>query len=329
LESTINHDWEESRVQGLTPTKIEAIRASELVELERVSLSKIDNKGILSGVILCPDTQQEMSCSLLIAGRDNFCPLGQNAPPAYYLALLLKYVKFCSLGKQKKVIKKITSEAPEWIKNRPIFSLKFDPTSNTLEADKYSQELIKFEMDCLQNFQIYWSLQDFAEKVEQKLHISKALIASHVLSIYPDSSWFILQSAMEAMVRRFLSADSEKLLISEFPSKPNVFGFYKVKFQRGDIRPYQIHLSGNNGLNGSCSCPDYQHNTLRWCKHLAAVMLHWHRGPRIAKKFLRAENQICPHLRWIPPVNVQGTTDPLQGLQIVGLAPCGLNYLTN
>lgn len=292
----------------LIPSEDLISKAIHLIKMERVTVSQVCENGVVFGSVLCPETFKEVNASVLIKSNNEFyIENGSNVLELFSLAIVLKLVKINSSKKSKKIYKKLTSNAPDWIKDRPTFSLDFTAAGKDFED-------IVFEN--LQKLETFWAMQDMATNLEKKNNILAEVLARHVFSLYGTASFSIMRAGMEATVNRFHSAIKEDLIVSKKPAKGKALGLYKVKRKKGEVRPYKILLSGNKGLEGSCSCEDYQHNTLRWCKHLAAVYLYWHRGPNVRRRFLREIAKTSSYLRWYPPVKVKGTPSPLEGLEM-------------
>jgi hypothetical protein len=76
---------------------------------------------------------------------------------------------------------------------------------------------------------------------------------------------------METLISRIKSSQTEEMKIGKRPTRGEVQGNYKVRRKRDGILSYDVLLVSNNGLSISCSCKDYQKNTLHFCKHSAAI----------------------------------------------------------
>jgi superfamily II DNA or RNA helicase len=118
------------------------------------------------------------------------------------------------------------------------------------------------------------------------------------------------------MLRRVESVKGEGLRVERAPPGGRVFGTYRVKRKGSAPRPYGVLLSGNHGIEASCSCPDYGRSTLRFCKHIAAVLVHWSRQGKLKRQFLHAYGIRRPHLAWRPPLALTAPADPLLGLEL-------------
>lgn len=317
-------DLNDEQFPPLLPTKQVAQESYQLVEMERVSLFLVDEKAILSGVILCPDTQEEFHCSLQLTQNQGFYPVERNLPASFHLALLLKFVQFKSCNKQKRIFNKIIAAAPEWIKRQHPFVLDFSAMGKSKASTGKTEKPENCFFTHFENLTSYHSfliLQEMAFNLEHKGKLTNGgmVLALHILKIYGGTPWPVVRSAMEALINRFQRVKEEELVVFKGP-KRDIFGFYKVKNKTNRFaKPYQIHLRGNQGIEGSCSCKDYQKNTLRCCKHLAAVYFHWNKDLKTSRKFQRKVPLVVPTLLWIPPINLKDSINPMAGINCLNL----------
>ena len=156
-------------------------------------------------------------------------------------------------------------------------------------------------------------------------------LARHVFAIYGQASWGVKRVAMETLLKRLASVEKESLVIVTRPGK-SILGPYRVGVSRKKARPYDVVMEGYRpdfGFDGSCSCPDYRKNTLRFCKHLATAFSYWLSKKNRRVQFERALNRTkegtgsansTPRLSWVPPTGLFQVEDPLQGLCLVSPA---------
>ncbi|MEZ4741586.1 MAG: DEAD/DEAH box helicase [Bdellovibrionota bacterium] len=289
-------------------TKKDVELARELLDNDQVGIEEIFSTGVIKGFVYFSKSNKEVPCTLYAKDVSTFIPFEENLPHSFHLAILLKVIKLLSARKKTKSQKRILANLPIYLSHPEKLKLKF-------HGDEEDGQ-VNFVFDDIRDLVTLFTLESYGEKIEEKYGISTNLLASHLLAIYPNAPKNILVEGMQALVRRFVSAEKENIQVDEVPINHKFFGYYRVLNEYKEQKPYDIFLSGNKGLEGSCSCPDYQNSTLRWCKHLSAVYMDWHRGPRVAKKFSEEADLNLPLLGWLPPVSLSGYVDPLLGLWV-------------
>ena len=106
------------------------------------------------------------------------------------------------------------------------------------------------------------------------------LLAAQALEVTRGADWPVRRAAMEALLRRAKSAESEELSAVGVPARGRPFGSYTVaraalhSRRRKDQRPYAVQLESLVPFAGSCDCPDFLRGSLALCKHLIAVVHH-------------------------------------------------------
>jgi hypothetical protein len=107
------------------------------------------------------------------------------------------------------------------------------------------------------------------------------VVANHVLRVHPDTDWPVRRAAMEALIRRWSSAQRDGLRVARRPNGTTPLGLYETRRPRGRARPYRTWLETAEPLEGSCDCPDFARSSLGLCKHLLTVLDEIGRKPRL------------------------------------------------
>jgi hypothetical protein len=152
------------------------------------------------------------------------------------------------------------------------------------------------------------------------------LVAAHVLAVTPEADWQVQRAALEAILRRILIVDQEKLKVVERPPKGGVLGSYAIR-AAGGRRPYRTVLLDVVPLQGSCDCADFVRNSLGLCKHILAVMSDAvTRQARRKKPLPQTLPAGWPALRlaWGPVRPLNGPGDWLVRVQAIPHAPAAL-----
>jgi len=150
------------------------------------------------------------------------------------------------------------------------------------------------------------------------------LLAAQALEVTRDADWPVRRAAMEALLRRAKSAESEELSAVGVPARGRPFGSYTVarpaahSQRRKDQRPYAVQLDSLVPFAGSCDCPDFLRGSLGLCKHLIAVVHHVHQKQPLLVAALSAPPFVPEQearLSWDAVRPLLGTGDRLLGLR--------------
>ncbi len=151
--------------------------------------------------------------------------------------------------------------------------------------------------------------------------IEPSLIARHVLRVAEGGDWPLRRGALEALLRRFQSIESEELVIAARPTGRQIFGLYQTrrKGRRNGARPYSTLLRRIDPLSGSCDCPDYQKSSLGLCKHLLCVLDDLFRRPQKRIQAVKQQEKFDPpvvQLWWDPVRDLTGPGDWLDQIHL-------------
>jgi superfamily II DNA or RNA helicase len=151
------------------------------------------------------------------------------------------------------------------------------------------------------------------------------VVANHVLRLHPDTEWPVRRAAMEALIRRWSSAQRDGLRVARRPNGTTPLGLYETRRPRGRARPYRTWLETAEPLEGSCDCPDFARSSLGLCKHLLTVLDEIGRKPRLWERALRSRASArtrMPRLLWDPVRPLRGPGDWLARVR-VSVPPAG------
>ena len=98
--------------------------------------------------------------------------------------------------------------------------------------------------------------------------IPPALLAAHVLAVTPDGDVPLRRAALDALMRRFASAEEQNPGWRCTPRLGKRVRAGRVELQTELGQVYELHLQSFARLRGSCSCADFAHGALGLCKHL-------------------------------------------------------------
>jgi hypothetical protein len=129
----------------------------------------------------------------------------------------------------------------------------------------------------------------------------------HVLAVTHEGGWPVQRDALDAVLRRCASAQTDEIQIVGRP-KGRLLGLYGTRRRGSRARPYRTLLRRIDPLDGSCECADFLRNSLGLCKHLVAVLEH------VIAKDRRGDvgRELAPHaapLRWDPIRPLTGAGD--------------------
>ncbi|MGK5085036.1 DEAD/DEAH box helicase [Bdellovibrionota bacterium FG-1] len=281
-----------------TPTE----RDQALSELEagRVRLLRITDEGVLHSQVTDARSGRayEETITLLASGgflvQQSLTPPGDSSLRIRVLASLLALGQLLSKKRRSAAEKRLLQEAPKWL-----------------------VQGFKFSLTLLSDLQAYWFLREMVNL--PKLHLERDVLVKHLFSRYSHCDWKIQIAAMEAILRRMTSAQNEAIKLTPPPGN-QVLGFYRAKNYR--ILVAQSAPS-TGGIDASCDCPDFLKNTLKLCKHICAVVLHWDKSNAAWTRFLEAKPPTTlKRIKWVPPIEMEPYCDPIAGIQ--GLCPARL-----
>ncbi|MDH4468571.1 MAG: DEAD/DEAH box helicase [Bacteriovoracaceae bacterium] len=269
--------------------------ALKYLEQDLVVLKTVDNDGMVRGLVngLASEIHFQADGTLLI-NKDTSAISPNKAAP---LALSLFLIKILSEKKQSASIKKIISQAPKWL------------SSNYRLADEVVEDS--------KNLQAYWVLLNMAKFPKNKLPADK--LVDHVFKIYQNDSWQIQHAAMESLIKRIKSSMDENLSIASRPPQGKIAGSYEIRRKGVGVLEYEILLGANSTVmpfDASCSCKDFQKNTLHFCKHTATVWLYWNENEKKKKQLAREHSQGANRLHWLAETGMKKIFFPLDGLML-------------
>jgi hypothetical protein len=96
-------------------------------------------------------------------------------------------------------------------------------------------------------------------------------IVRQILRVTEGGDWPVQRDALDALLRRCASAQTEDIQIVGRP-RGTLLGLYATRRRDLRGRPYRTILRRIEPIDGSCDCPDFLRNSLGLCKHLIAVL---------------------------------------------------------
>jgi hypothetical protein len=147
------------------------------------------------------------------------------------------------------------------------------------------------------------------------------LIARHVLSVTRGADWPVQRDGLEALLRRFAFARTDRLEIVARPPKGRRLGLYATRRPGSPVRPYRTLLRGIEPTEGSCDCADFLRSSLGLCKHLLTVLddVASRRGGLDGARGEPGQNSSA--LRWDPVRPLTGPGDWLARVRWVDGTP--------
>ena len=294
--------------------------ALHAIEQEQVEISSVDGTGIICGWVEHHGNRIPCQVGFTMDGELAAEENPDGSSFAHELALALSLMRQLHLkGKNSSGSKKVNLKAlPVWLNNRYRLSVSVQSWASDLNFQEVPPAL-----KSLQDLQAYWELLRMAHSA--KASLPSELIVKHLMGIYGQERWILQRHAMEALLRRITSAVKEELLISQKPKGRQVLGEYTIKRKGDQAKPYRVLLNDNQGIQGSCSCKDFQKSTLGLCKHLATVLIHWHSSEKELKEWQKNHSREAQHhIGWDIETGLDTIVSPLQNIQIL---PQGDNKL--
>lgn len=169
------------------------------------------------------------------------------------------------------------------------------------------------------------------ERAQKKFgKIPAQILVDQVLAVTQGADFPVRRAALEALERRMENAEREGLHVVDGPDG-SPWGQYQIAKmaekipgrRRREQRPYLTELYGLNPLSASCSCPDFLKGSLGLCKHILAVLEHWHSSPKRVAQLSRSNvtSRVAEaRLVWNPIWPLVGPVDRLLGLEMQGSA---------
>jgi hypothetical protein len=121
-------------------------------------------------------------------------------------------------------------------------------------------------------------------------------IERHILSVTHGGDWPVQRDALDAVLRRCASAQTDVIQIVRRP-RGRLLGLYATRRRGSRTRPYRMLLRRIEPLDGSCECADFLRNSLGLCKHLFAVLERVISRPRHGDFERELRLELAP-LRW-------------------------------
>lgn len=181
----------------------------------------------------------------------------------------------------------------------------------TMAAANRESEAPEGNLEHREAYEVLWAMAD-----QRFGAIDAGVIARHALHVARGADWPVVRGALEAMVRRWRSAQQNELRVARRPK--GGIGTYVTRRRRSATRPYRTELAGIDPLSASCDCPDFLRNALGLCKHVLVALDDLHR--RRPQTGAAATGQgLRPVLRWQPIRPMTGADDWLE--RIVWQAP--------
>ena len=143
-------------------------------------------------------------------------------------------------------------------------------------------------------------------------------IVRHVLSVTDGGDWPVQRDALDATLRRCVSAQTDEIQIVKRP-RGRLIGLYATRCRGSRARPYRTLLRRIEPIDGSCECPDFLRNSLGLCKHVIAVL-----EEALSKQYrIDVEREAAPAtpLRWDPVRPLTGLGDWLARVRLVDGRP--------
>src|SRR6266550_2688656 len=143
-------------------------------------------------------------------------------------------------------------------------------------------------------------------------------IVRHVLSVTDGGDWPVQRDALDAVLRRCASAETDEIQILQRP-RGKLLGLYATRRRGSRARPYRTLLRRIEPIDGSCECPDFLRNSLGLCKHLFAVL----EAAVSKRRRTNVEHEAAPAtpLRWDPVRPLTGLGDWLARIRWVDGTP--------
>jgi superfamily II DNA or RNA helicase len=144
-------------------------------------------------------------------------------------------------------------------------------------------------------------------------------IVRHVLSVSRGGDWPVHRDALEAVLRRCVSARADEIRIVGRP-RGRVLGLYATRRRGSHARPYRTLLRRIDPVDGSCDCADFLRSSLGLCKHLVAVLEDLSSKGR--RRHSQGESTLpMSPVRWDPIRPLTGVGDWLARVQWVDGVP--------
>ena len=148
------------------------------------------------------------------------------------------------------------------------------------------------------------------------LPIPPELVVGHVIGLAGPWDWPVRRAALEAILRRLASVRAQEIRSSTRLWR-GPWGRYRLA--RADVDEalaYDVRLWSLSPLRGACDCADFTRGELGICKHVAAIVTHLARRPRLFARCAATPPASLPRLVWDPTVSKAGPTDVLTALQL-------------
>ena len=280
-----------------------------LIESGVVQIQSLQADGCIQGWILAGPNRQACQARFLPNGHLALPLLQGEDKLAASLALALCLLWQIRFSRKQGDLKNLLRSGPDWL-NADYRLCILVPSWSKASSDKSLPEGLK----SLEDLQAYWELLSMARSARQT--IPPETLVRHVLGLYGQASWAIKRAAMETVLKRIDSSIKEELMLHTKPDTKLVWGKYSIRRKKGAQRPYEVLIVGNQGVAASCSCKDFQKNELGFCKHIATVLLHWHKTEANLKKFEKAKPWTGHRLKWTVALGLDRVVDPLENLTL-------------
>ena len=148
------------------------------------------------------------------------------------------------------------------------------------------------------------------------LPIPPGLVVEHVIGLPGPWDWPVRRAGLEAILRRLASVRAQEISVADAPRR-GAWGRYRLA--RADVDEalaYDVRLWSLSPLRGACDCADFTRGELGICKHVAAIVTHLARRPRLFARFAATPAASLPRLVWDPTVSRAAPTDVLTALQL-------------
>ncbi len=201
---------------------------------------------------------------------------------------------------------------PEFRKNTSTRSLQFAIDENNVEMQSRSSQP---DATPITQSETYQTLLARAQR--RTGAVPADCIVRHVLSVTHGGDWPVQRDALDAVLRRWASADTDEIQVVGRP-RGRPLGLYATRRRGSRARPYRTLLRRIEPIDGSCECADFLRNSLGLCKHLVAVLEH------AVSKRRRGDVELAPDLaplRWDPVRPLTGPGDWLARIRWVDGAP--------
>jgi SNF2 family DNA or RNA helicase len=296
------------RIETVEPRELR--EAIALVEAKQVEVFALHADGCIQGSVQSGPNRRHCIVRLTPEGQILLPQPEEHESIVPSLALVLSLLWQIRFARKQGEFKSLLRSGPAWLNADYRLNVSIPGwSSNTLEKQWPEK------MDGLEDLQAYWELLSLARASRHP--IPPETLVHQVLGLYGQAPWAMKRAAMETVLKRLDSSVKEDLTLSSHPEGKGVLGPYSIRRKKGAQRPYEVLLTSNQGINASCSCKDFQKNELGFCKHIATVLLYWHRSEAQTKRFNKAAPLLRHRIQYTISLSLDKIVDPLSNISFV------------